>query len=73
MREKIGRADEIRMEEHEPSTLPLASHERLLSAREAALLLSVNPTTAQLRAWRALRCGDPAVRTVAGAYVAPAG
>jgi hypothetical protein len=46
--------------------------EQLLSAREAALLLAVNPRTAQLRARRALRAGDPALRIIAGAYVAPA-
>jgi hypothetical protein len=45
--------------------------ERLLSAREAALWLQVNPRTAQLRARRALRASDPAVRSIAGAYVAP--
>jgi hypothetical protein len=45
--------------------------ERLLSAREAALWLQVNLHTAQVRARRALRSGDPAVRTIAGAYVAP--
>ena len=45
--------------------------DRLLSAREAALLLGVNPRTAQLRARRALLRGDPAVRVIAGAYCAP--
>ena len=45
--------------------------ERLLSAREAALWLEVNPRTAQLRARRALRSGDPAVQTIAGAHCAP--
>jgi hypothetical protein len=45
--------------------------ERLLSAQEAALRLQVNPRGAQLRARRALRTGDSAVRTIAGAYVAP--
>jgi hypothetical protein len=49
----------------------MLEHEKLLSAREAALWLQVNPKNAQLRARRALRAGDPAVRTVAGAYVAP--
>lgn len=47
------------------------SDERLLSAREAALWIGVNPRTAQLRARRALRSGDSAVRTIAGAYCAP--
>ncbi len=47
------------------------SHDRLMSAREAALWLQVNPRTAQLRARRALRSGEPAVQTIAGAYCAP--
>jgi hypothetical protein len=47
------------------------TYERLLSAREAALWLEVNPCTAQLRAKRALRSGAPEVRTIAGAYCAP--
>ncbi len=46
--------------------------ERLLSAREAALLLEATPRTAQLRARRALTSGDRAVQTIAGAYCAPA-
>ena len=50
-----------------------SSPKPLLSAREAALKLAVNPRTAQLRARRALKAGDPAVRTIAGAYVVPAG
>jgi hypothetical protein len=33
----------------------------------------VNPRTAQLRARRALRAGDPLVQMIAGAYVAPLG
>jgi len=45
--------------------------ERLLSAREAALWLEVNPRTAQLRARRALQSGDPEVLVIAGAYCAP--
>jgi hypothetical protein len=48
-----------------PETVPL------LSAREAALHLQVNPRTAQLRAKRALQDGDPLVHWIAGAYVAP--
>jgi hypothetical protein len=38
---------------------------------DAALQLQVNPRTAQLRARRALKSRDPAVRTIARAYVAP--
>jgi hypothetical protein len=44
---------------------------QLVSAREAALWLGVNPRTAQLRARRALKGGDSAVRPIAGAYCAP--
>jgi hypothetical protein len=47
------------------------SNERLLSAREAALWLQVNPRTAQLRARRALGSGDLEVHIIAGAYCAP--
>ena len=47
------------------------SAEKLYSAREAALLLGVNPRTAQLRARRALTRGDQWVRWIAGAYCAP--
>jgi hypothetical protein len=50
---------------------PSTQDERLLSAREAALWLGVNPRTAQLRAGRALRAGVREVRTIAGAYWAP--
>ena len=46
--------------------------EQLLSAREAALRLGVQPRTAQKRARRARRGGDQTVRWIAGAYVAPA-
>jgi hypothetical protein len=49
----------------------MLERERLLTAREAALWLQVNPRTAQLRAKRALTAGDQAVQTIAGAYVAP--
>jgi hypothetical protein len=45
--------------------------DRILSAREAALMLGVNPRTAQLRARRALTRGDQWVRWIAGAYCAP--
>jgi hypothetical protein len=55
-------------EQHPMSTL---SSERLLSAREAALWLQVNPRTAQMRARRALKSGETAIRTIAGAYCAP--
>jgi hypothetical protein len=54
-------------------TLPPPSSEHLLSVREAALSLAVNPSTAQLRARQRLRAGYPAVRIIAGAYVAPLG
>jgi hypothetical protein len=51
------------MPEEQPPALQLsrsvASHERLLSAREAALWLGVNPRTAQLWARRAQRAGSP--------------
>jgi hypothetical protein len=47
------------------------SAEKLYSAREAALLLGVNPRTAQLRARRALSRGDRFVRWIASAYCAP--
>lgn len=47
------------------------SDEKLFSAREAALLLGVNPRTAQLRARRALMRGDHWVRRIASAYCAP--
>jgi hypothetical protein len=47
------------------------SFDKLLSAREAALLLGVNPRTAQLRARRALARGDQWVHWIAGAYCAP--
>jgi hypothetical protein len=47
------------------------SPDQLLSARAAALQLHVNPRTAQLRARRALRAGDPLMQMIAGAYVAP--
>jgi len=47
--------------------------DRLVSAREAALLLGVNPRTAQLRARRALARGDQWVHWIAGAYCAPMG
>lgn len=50
---------------------PQDQQDRLLSARGAALWLNVNPRTAQLRARRALRAGDPIVRPIAGAYCAP--
>jgi hypothetical protein len=50
---------------------PAPSTERLLSAREAALWLQVNPRTAQVRARRALRSGVPEVRSIAGASCAP--
>ena len=50
---------------------PAQSHDRLLSAREAALWLHVNPRTAQVRARRALRSREPEVRIIAGAYCAP--
>jgi hypothetical protein len=60
-------------EEQRPASQPpsAASPEHMLSAREAALWLQVNPRTAQLRARRAPVAGDPAVRTIAGAYCAP--
>lgn len=45
--------------------------EKLMSAREAALWLDVNPRTAQVRAKRALLSGESAVRSIAGAYCAP--
>jgi hypothetical protein len=64
---------------HQQNSLPgplQAEHaagadEHLLSAREAALGLDVNPRTAQLRARRALVAGDRQVRTIAGTYCAP--
>jgi hypothetical protein len=63
------------MPEQSPPALqtqqPVPSTERLLSAREAALWLQVNPRTAQVRARRALNSGVSEVRIIAGAYCAP--
>jgi hypothetical protein len=55
----------------EQNKRPAVTLERLLSAREAAIWLEVNPRTAQLRARRALESSDSVVQTIAGAYCAP--
>ena len=62
-------------DKHPQAVLPAAQSthldDKIISAREAALWLDVNPRTAQLRAGRALRSGERTVRTIAGAYCAP--
>ena len=54
-----------------PESSAPEAFDRILSAREAALMLGVNPRTAQLRARRALNRGDQLVHWIAGAYCAP--
>lgn len=59
------------MPDHDQAAQLAQSTERLLSAREAAFWLQVNPRTAQVRARRALRSVVSEVRSIAGAYCAP--